>query len=169
MVTSAHADRATRARRVEEPAELRPATDHRHARPPLPPGASGVPGQQPPGAIADPFPFTGAARAGLGDDRRANEGKRPRAEQDLVRGGRLLETGGEVYGVAGYQALGRAGHHFAGVHTDASGQARPVLARELVVEGCPSLAQLDCRPRARKASSSCSHGDSEKAPSQRRR
>jgi hypothetical protein len=69
---------------------------------------------------------------GIGLDSFADECERVLSEQDLARGGGLLETGSDVDGVAGRQALLRSSDDLAGVQADAGldaelGQCLPHL------------------------------------------
>ena len=88
----------------------------------------------------------------------ARQAVRLLADQDLVRLRRLLETGGDVDGVARRQPLLGAGDDLTGVDARAQSQRDPVIALQVAVQDVQRVAELaGCADGAR-ASSSCTVG-----------
>ena len=69
------------------------------------------------------------------------------AGKDGSRLGHLLQSSGDIDGVAGHHVLVRCGHHLAGVDPHANGEANAVLRLELGVQLRQSLEHLASGPQ----------------------
>ena len=123
--------------------ELLAAADQRRIEPPLEGRRSFENAQQPVRSDRVGLPLERERLDRFHLERVAGELQRLRAEQDLVRGGRLLETGGDVDGIAGRKPLsgsGLAGRDLAGVDADTGFEANAEVALELRVQADQPLA-----------------------------
>ena len=91
-------------------------------------------------------------------DRGTGEPQRLLADKNLTRLDGLLEAGGDVDGVAGGEALLRAGDDLARVDAGAQLKRDAVVVLELVVERFELVAELDGSAQGGSASSSCTVG-----------
>ena len=128
---------------VEEPAELLPATDHRHVEMPAE-AALRVHADEPPRRQRFALALHGQRLDGVCNHRGSHERERFRSEQDLVRPRGLLQASGDVDRIADGEPVFGSGDHLPRVHSDPERQPCPVLALELVVEVAGSLAQRGC-------------------------
>jgi hypothetical protein len=110
---------------VLERHELRFAADERCVEPPYVGRRAGDHVEQPPGGDGLRLPFQRERLDRLHVDGVGDEDVRLRAEEDLARRGRLLQPGGDIDGVAGYQPLRRPGDDLPGIDAD------PALELEL--------------------------------------
>ena len=147
----------------EERCQLLVTADERRLEPRRPPGGTRREREQPPRRDRLALSFQLERRQQLRLDHVAHERMRRIAEQDLPGGCTLLQSGGDVDGVAGDERVhaGLSGHHLAGVDAGVVRKPDAVQRFELVVERLELRTHLDCRAHRAHRVVLVGHGDPE--------